>query len=216
MLTTDWLQNMIERNLYNFKERILHINNVSDPKLVAFHAERLVARGILTSYTVVAECAQQTLDFFGLRKEDFLGGYNYSIAELAAIYHCKTEYLLHYASDCMPATPLSWIEPAIEAMKQRPNAKVANPVWNMRNDEARSESFAENRDFYFGYGFSDQCYLIRTKDFKDRIYNQTHADSQRYPAYGGELFEKRVDAWMRNRGYYRLTYKHGSYIHYRL
>lgn len=216
MLTTDWLQKMIERNLHGFKERILHINNVSDPKLVAFFAEKLVARGILTSYTVVAECEQQTLDFFGLRKEDFQGGYYYSIAELTAIHHCKTEYLLHYASDCMLATPVRWIEPAIEAMKQYPNAKVANPVWNMYYNDARSESFAENRDFYFGHGFSDQCYLIRTKDFKDKIYNETHAASRRYPAYGGELFEKRVDAWMRNHSYYRLTYKHGSYMHYRL
>ena len=57
--------------------------------------------------------------------------------------------------------------------------------------------------------FETKCY---ESDFKDRIYYEHHPDSQRYPAYGGELFEKRVDAWMRTNGFLRCTYKHGSYI----
>ena len=30
----------------------------------------------------------------------------------------------------------------------------------------------ENDEFYKGFGFSDQCYLIKTKDFKKCIYNK--------------------------------------------
>jgi hypothetical protein len=214
ILTTGWLEEMIGQNLYDFKERILHINNVSDTKLVAQHAERLVAKGILTSYSIVADYEKQVLDFFGLREEDFKGGYYYSIAELVAIHNCKTEYLLHYAGDCKLAAPLDWIGPSLNIFRQHPNVKVFNPVWNGDVDEAEEVAFAESKDFYWGYGFSDQCYLIRVEDFKKRIYEETHPASQRYPAYGGELFEKRVDAWMRTYGYYRLTYKHGSYIHH--
>jgi hypothetical protein len=56
-------------------------------------------------------------------------------------------------------------------------------------------------------------YLVKTADFKAPIYNETHPESERYPEYGGELFEKRVDSWMRRHDYQRLTFKHGSYIH---
>ena len=37
--------------------------------------------------------------------------------------------------------------------------------------------------------------------------------SKRYPRYGGDLFEKRVDSWMRNHAFHRLTWRHGSYEH---
>jgi hypothetical protein len=64
-----------------------------------------------------------------------------------------------------------------------------------------------------GFGFSDQCFLVRTADFRAPIYNELNDLSARYPGYGGELFEKRVDAWMRNHGFLRATFKHGTYLH---
>ena len=71
----------------------------------------------------------------------------------------------------------------------------------------------ETGDFYIGRGFSDQCYLVRTEEFRRRIYNESHPASARYPCYGGELFEKRVDSWVRNHGHLLATYKHGHYLH---
>ena len=64
-----------------------------------------------------------------------------------------------------------------------------------------------------GFGFSDQCFLVRSKDFKASIYNESNPASERYPEHGGETFEKRVDSWMRNHNYQRLTFKHGYYLH---
>jgi hypothetical protein len=55
-------------------------------------------------------------------------------------------------------------------------------------------------------------YLVRTSDFKERIYNENNSLSERYPKYGGELFEKRVDAYMRNHDKYRITHNGISYI----
>jgi len=213
LLKTNRLEKMIACNLFPFKEKILYINNVSDPKTVSQHAEKLVERGIITSYVVVDDYASEALDFFGIAKESFRGGYYYSIAELVSIYLCKTEYLVHFSSDSILEQPLEWIQPSIKVMQSRPAIKVANPVWNRRYAEAKSESFAEDTHFFYGQGFSDQCYLIKTSDFRQKIYNEKHPMSERYPAYGGELFEKRVDAWMRNHSYYRITCKKGSYLH---
>jgi hypothetical protein len=72
---------------------------------------------------------------------------------------------------------------------------------------------SEIEDFYIGFGFSDQCYLIKTSDFKKSIYNEINTNSERYPKYGGELFEKRIDSYMRNNNLYRITSKEISYIH---
>ena len=213
LLKTNRLKRMIELNNYDFKEKKLFINNVKDVCQVCYYADKLVKSGILTSYVVVDEYADAALNFFNINKESFKGGYYYSISELVGIYLCSTEYLLHFSSDSILDTSFHWIDKAILRMEQDNNIKVANPTWNNNYIEAKNESFLEDENFYVGFGFSDQCYFIRTKDFRDRIYNEVHSASRRYPAYGGELFEKRVDSWMRNHHYYRITYKHGSYIH---
>jgi len=213
LLKTKRIETMIKRNNYNFQRKVLLINNVKDYKLVSFFADRLIEKKVLTNYFIVKDYAQLALDFFGLSKESLGVGYVYSIAEFVGIYLCASDYLLHFSSDSILNKNVEWIEKAISKMEKYKNIKVANLVWNNHYDEARKESFLQDDDFFIGYGFSDQMYLVRCKDFKAKIYNETNSFSSRYPSYGGELFEKRIDAWMRNHGYMRATYKHGSYSH---
>lgn len=213
LLKTDRLEKMINNCNYEFKEKVLYINNVQDIKKVCSYADKMVDRGILTSYVAVEEYADKVLNFFEINKEDFRGGYYYSIQELTGIYLCKTKYLLHFSGDAFIKKPFHWIDDAIERMSTSCKIKTANPVWNNKYDEARNESIDEDEEFYIGYGFSDQSYLIKAEDFKKPVYNEKNIESERYPGYGGELFEKRVDAWMRNNDFLRLTCKNGSYIH---
>ena len=212
LLRTGRLEAMISRNCFEFAERILYINNVSDPDKVRRYAERCKERGIISGYVLVDDYADEALDFFGLSRDSFNGGYYYSIQELVGIYLCRTEYLLHYSGDSLPEGPFSWIEKGISVLEHDPRVRSVNCVWNRKHDEARDNAIEVRDDFWLGYGFSDQCYLVRTADFRARIYGETHPDSQRFPAYGGELFEKRVDAWTRLNGYLRATYRHGSYL----
>jgi hypothetical protein len=148
-----------------------------------------------------------------LSKEALGKGYYYSNHELVGIYLCDTDYLLYFTGDTWLDKKIDWIEPALTEMEKNENYKVANPVWNRKYDEAKKEATSEIEDFYVGFGFSDQCFLVRTKDFKAQIYNEANPLSERYPKYGGETFEKRVDSWMRNHNYLRLTFKHGYYLH---
>lgn len=132
---------------------------------------------------------------------------------MVSIYLCKTDYLLYFTSDTYLQKPVNWIDLALSKFEENGKFKVANPVWNHNYCEAKRESDYEIEKFYVGFGFSDQCFLIRTGDFNAPIYNEKNPASERYPAYGGETFEKRVDSWMRNHNYLRLTLKYASYIH---
>lgn len=205
---------MAERNAFPFATKRLIINNVRDVKLVCSHAEKLVKAGVLSDFRVARDHEAEALEFFGLSKESLGIAYVYSISELVGIYLCQTEFLLHFAGDSIPAQRTGWLAAALKRFEADPRVRVANLTWNAKYDEAAQESFVEDADFYTGFGFSGQMYLIRTSDFRSpEVYHERHPLSQRYPAYGGELFEKRVDSWMRNHDYHRITYKHGSYRH---
>ena len=212
LLKTGRLEAMIARNHYDFAERILYINNVDDPDKVRKYAERLMDRGVITEHVLVEDFADEALNFFGLDRDSFEGGYYYSIQELVGIYRCRTDYLLHFSGDSILDGTFTWLEKAVDRLRNDQRIKVVNCIWNRKESEAEQESTAQDDNFWVGSGFSDQCYLVKASDFRARIYGEAHPDSQRYPVYGGELFEKRVDAWMRTNGYLRCTYKHGSYL----
>jgi hypothetical protein len=213
LLKTDRLELMIKRNCFDFAERVLYVNNVADPDRVKFYAGKLVERDVITRYVFVDERAQEALDFFGLERNSFKGGYYYSIQELVGIYLCRSEYLLHFAGDSMLEGSFHWIEQGIAKLEEDSRVKVVNCVPDGSVCEAEAQAYEEDDDFWLGYGFSDQCYLVRTTDFKQRIFNETHPASERYPQYGGELFERKVDSWMHNHDFLRATYKKGTYLH---
>lgn len=213
LLTSGYLQEQIGRNDFPFARRVLLINNVDDPEEVSRAARALVSAGVLTGYYVVEQYAKEALDCFGLSPESLGRGYVYSIAELVGIYLCRTPYLLHFSGDALLEHKQSWLPEALDELSCSPRAAVANPAWNGCYGQAAGEAHGLRGSFFVGYGFSDQCYLVRSRDFRARIYRESNPLSERYPSYGGELFEKRVDAWMRNHGRERLTHCRVSYRH---
>lgn len=213
ILDGERLRLLAERNTYPFSEKILMINNVKNISVVTKFAERAVQQGWLTKYINVEEHAGEVLDFFSISRESLGAGYPYSIAELVGLFLCRSDFLLHYAGDCIAATTCDWVPKAVQLMSLDPRVKVCSLDWDENHREARGGAAEETDNFHLGTGFSDQCYLVRVADFRQRIYNETHPASARYPKYGGELFEKRVDSWMQNHGHLRATYKRGHYIH---
>jgi hypothetical protein len=213
ILEGEWLRLLAERNAYPFSEKILMINNVKNHSVVSRHAERAIRRGWITRYIIVAEHATEALDFFSVSRESLGIGYPYSIAELVGIFLSRSDFLLHYAGDCMPATASDWVSRAVGLMSQDSRIKICNLHPGEDPGGEKQDLVDQTEDFYIGRGFSDQCYLVRTEDFRQRIYNESHPDSARYPRYGGELFEKRVDSWLRNHGHLLATFKHAHYIH---
>lgn len=214
ILHGDYLDQIIGRCNYSFVEKIIIINNVSNRTKVEKHARKKMAEGVIDAYYFAEDYATEVLDFFKITKASFKGGYYYSIAELVSIYLCKSPYLLHFSSDAyMAKNSASWLNDALQTLQMHENFIVANPVWNHAYNEAKDESIDENNEFYIGYGFSDQCYLVKKDVFCSPIYGESHEFSNRYPKYGGELFEKRVDSYLRNNQLLRITSKKASYIH---
>jgi hypothetical protein len=214
LIRTDRLKKALEACRYPFDRVVLFINNVRDHVKVAKYAQKLLDNGTISDVIHVSEWAEEALDSLGCSPDGFAGGYYYSVAEMVGVYLCRTDYLLHFSSDSIMANGHEWIGPAIQRMEENATILVANPTWNYKFHRAKEESFDEDDNFYIGNGFSDQCYLIAPARFRQRIYNEKNEISHRlYPQYGGESFEKRVDAYMRNHGYLRITSKKASYLH---
>ena len=213
ILKSEWLRRLAERNAHPFSEKILMINNVKNYAVVSKHAERAIQQGWITRYVIVEEHAAEALDFFSISRKSLGIGYCYSVAELVGIFLCRSDFLLHYAGDCMPAAASDWVARSVRLMAQDPRIKVCHLNSGKDHGDAKKYSMEQTDDFYIGCGFSDQCYLVRTENFRQRIYNESHPASARYPRYGGELFEKRIDSWLRNNGHLDATFKHAFYIH---
>lgn len=214
ILEGDYLEHIIARCNYPFKKKALAINNVANKDAVETLVKQKVKDGVIDTYYFVDDYATKALNHFNITKDSFKGGYYYSIAELVSIYLCNTEFLLHFSGDAYLAKNNSeWIKKAIPILNADNDIIVANPTWDFKFDEAKQEAINDIEDFHVSYGFSDQCYLVKTAVFKQPIYNEKHPDSERYPKYGGELFEKRVDSYLRIKQLKRITSKTDSYIH---
>jgi hypothetical protein len=214
LLKTDRVRRMKEACRYPFDRAVFAVNNVKNPEVVARYAEKLVLSGVIDAYVHVSDHAEEALRFFGCTPDDFKGGYYYSIAELVGIYLCQTDYLLHFSSDSIMVNGEEWIGSAMERMEEDRSIIVANPTWNDKFHRAAEQSIAGDDRFYKGRGFSDQCYLIPVASFRRPIYRERNPVSESmFPEHGGDSFEKRVDAYMRNHGCLRITSKRASYRH---
>lgn len=215
ILKTPRLENILSKCNYPLDKRLLLINNVSEYRKVATEAERLVKKGVLTEFINVGEYAKKALDYFELTEKSLGVGYYYSIAELVSLYLADTKYLLHFSGDSIIDSKSSstWLHQGIDILESEPQIKVVNLSWQKFDSSLQEELIADTDNYWTSFGFSDQMYLVRVEDFKQKIYNFTHPLSERYPKHAGELFEKRVDSWLRTQQYYRATLKDGFYKH---
>lgn len=210
LLDPDYLKTkQIQNHQFPFAERLLIINNVADLQAVKEAAQEKVKEGVLTRYIV----AEDLLSFFQLSRSDFNEWQYYNaLGPLNAIYHSQSDYLLYLTGDVYLKRGVSWLEKAIRFMEKNEQVKVANLTWNDNYKEAKRESYRGTWNFFVAHqGFSDQMFLVRSFDFKVPIYGEIRPDSHHYPR--GDVFEKRVFSYMKNRGWERITFKHGSYTH---
>lgn len=213
----------IANHCFPFSERLLIINNVKDLEAVKQAAQAKVDEGILTRFVVAEEIAPEALSFFRLNRSDFQPAddsfkvnadwiYYNALGPLCSIYECKSDYLLYLTGDVRLDARVDWVGKALRKMEQNDEIKVANLTWNHRYKEAKKESYRLEWNFYRAkQGFSDQLFLVRRNDFRQPIYGEIRPDSHHFPR--GDVFEKRVFSYMKNRGWERIIYRRGSYIH---
>lgn len=220
LLKTDRLIKIIESCNYSFKHTGLIINNVIDKFEVSSIAQKYVDDGILDAFYFSDDYSEQVLDFFKIKRKsfvkDFCDGYWYSIAPLTAILLCRSPYILYLTCDCkINPTKENWIEQSIPLLNLAENL-VVNPIWTFQPELAHKESTFENHIYYQGFGFSDQCFLIKKELFSNPIYNYHHPSSNRYPVYSGHSFERRVNSFMQIHQKKRIILKKVSYEHIKI
>jgi hypothetical protein len=207
---------------FNFHKKILIITNVNDRNLVESSIKTLIDRGVVDDYYFTEDSSKEVLDYFEITEESFKGGYWYSISPLTALYKCDDDYMLYLTGDStIESKDVDWISDGISMLEINENVKVVNPIWNYSYEaglqqemELNNELINSNENWYYGRGFSDQCFLINIKTFKNKIYNESHEISDKYyPKYAGESFEKRVSSFLLNNNYYRISNKKISYLH---
>lgn len=209
LLDPDYLSvRQIGHHQFPFAQRLLIINNVKDLAVVERAAQAKVDEGVLSRYVV----AEDVLSFFQLKRSDFNEWQYYNaLGPLNAIYHCRSDYLLYQTGDVYLKKPVNWIGKALRCLEKR-KARVANLTWNDNYAEARKESYRRTWNFFVAKeGFSDQMFLVRREDFRAPIFSETRSDAAHYPR--GDVFEKRVFSYMKNRGWKRMTFRGGSYTH---
>ena len=221
--------------------RILLISNVRDKEFAKKKCELLKEQKIIDDYIFSFDCSetiQQT--FCGCDRKTFFrkttlreklhalfrkrkissiyDGIYYSISQIASIVTCPTKWLLFITEDVQlhPEALAVWGAAAIGAINEKEEVLVANPVWNQRMDEAQKESLYEDAEFWYSECFSDQCFLInidKLKSFKGILSEKNDECEKTFPYYGGNCFERRVCAYMKNHHLLRATFKHDYYIH---
>lgn len=220
LLTDDYLKTkQIENHRFQFAERLLVINNVVNPDQAKSAAEVKIKEGVLSNTVVADDVACEVLKLFHLARPDFKSErdnsnwlYFNALAPLTAIYAAKSEYLLYMTGDSRLDKPVQWIPKALQKLQGNSAYKVANLTWNRKYHEAREEADSQDRNFYIASGgFSDQLFLVKVSDFRQPIYGQIRTDASHFPH--GDTFEKRCFSHMKNHGWIRLTYRHGSYTH---
>lgn len=214
ILSPGWLLEIARNCGCLFKSIRIVRNNIPDD-LIEEYCDLLGARmdDTLDSALHADNCAPRALKHFYLEAKDFAPLLYQSLADLVAIYHCSTEYIVFFSGDALPWGRSHWVRDGVKLLEAKPEVMIVNPVWNGFYEHAKAESFAEDDQAYYSRGFSDQCYLARTAELRADIYHETHpdADAAFCPAHGN-TFEKRVNAYMRNHGRVRASLKSAAYI----
>ena len=191
----------------DFKEKNVIVNNVENQNDI-----RLLFKDFSdVNFIFSDKNPEKVLESFNLSIADFGESLYYSIQHFTGIYNTKCDYLFHVSEDCgIDNLDSTFIKESIEMLESNERYIIAMPRW-CNDDNAIEKAEPDKNNFFIQYGFTDQIYIIKTKIFKKDIYHYSHPRSTRYPPYGGECFEKRVDSFMRCNQYYGIVHKNYIY-----
>ena len=199
---------------YPFIRRVVTINNVKNRQDALTLAQAAIKRGEIDLYLEVEKELPAALTQCGLSIDKLHLIRHYIDFALVAVVAAQDGYLLYCAPEVDLLQPFDWISPALHKLNGNPDFLVANPTWASDLPGAARESLHRDGIHFVGYGFSDQCFLIDAARLAKPVYGFVHPAGVRYPMSDlGDIFEKRIDAYMRCTGLLRLTDPRAFYIH---
>jgi hypothetical protein len=212
VLEPGFFPRIVAQNQRPFAQRVALINNVTDRSEAEDRAKRLTRDGELDAYHFVEDLLVDALKTTGLAKEDLGRVPHYSDCALVAVTLQGSPYLVYWDAEVQLRETVNWIDESIELMESDSRILVANPNWQAPTLEREMKSSRGN--FAFGYGFSDQLFLVRRERLARPIYDSHCLASLRNPfAHVAGIFEQRVDSYMRANRLLRATYVPATYEH---
>jgi hypothetical protein len=199
---------------FPFERVVVTLNNITDSTSAVALAQEARRRGEVDEFIEVAAALPAALEKCGLSLRDLGLVRHYMDFALVAVAAAAPHYLLYCCAEVDLVTPFDWITDAVAKLEVDPRLLVANPSWASDPGGAQRESMLRNGDHWVGMGFSDQCFLANAGRLAAPIYHYKHAAGGRYPMSDlGDIFEKRVDAYMRHHSLLRLSDARVFYIH---
>jgi hypothetical protein len=199
---------------FPFARVIVTLNNITDAAAAVTLAKAAVERGEIDEYIEVALALPQALKKCGLDLRDLGLVRHYTDFALVAVTHAAPGYLLYCCAQVDLVTPFDWVSDAVATMESDPRILVANPCWASDHEGAQRESVCRDGHYWFGKGFSDQCFLADAGRLAAPIYRYKHEAGGRYPMSDlGDIFEKRLDAYMRHHNLLRISDSRVFYNH---
>lgn len=211
-LSPGFFMGVERQNQFSFARKVALLNNIADVAEAESLAQRLVDAGELDAYHRVSERLPEALGLTGLTERSLGRLIHYSDCSLVAVTLQGAPWLLYWDPDIFLEEPIDWITPTVARMDVDPRLMVGNPLWEDPTLESSTLEF--DGDFAIGQGFSDQVYLVRREEFAAPIYLERCIAAYRYPVSAvSDVFEARVDAWMRHHRRLRSTYIPARYRH---
>lgn len=206
---------------FAFARTTLMVNNVQAPERWVEALDRLVADGVVDRWVSVADELPRALAVTKLRPRDIRHRRHWTDFGLVAVTLPGPRFVCYCDPEIEFTVPGDWITPALELMRRDPTVAVANPRW-AHGPAAEERADERVGDFLVGYGFTDQIFLLDRVEFAAPVYRSAVPISVRSPAslrYPGaadsQVFEMRVDAYMRSHGRRRATHATVTYAHAR-
>lgn len=214
VLAPGFMQAKARQFLFPFRRVVVTLNNISDPAAAVVLAQQAVARGEINEFVEVAKVLPEALRVCGLKTSDLGMVRHYLDFALVAVTHAVPDYVLYCCAEVDLVTPFDWISEAVKKLAADPTLLVANPSWASDVEGAERESFKQDGNYWVGTGFSDQCFLADSRRLATPIYGFKHEAGARYPMTElGDIFEKRIDAYMRHHHLFRISDSRVFYSH---
>jgi hypothetical protein len=199
---------------FPFNRVVVTLNNILDPEDARARARKALHLGEVHEFVEVEKMLPEALKVSGLKISDLGLVKHYLDFALVAATHALPDYLLYCCAEVDLVTPFDWVSEAVRKLEADRSLLVANPSWASDPAGAERESFRRDGDHWVGSGFSDQCFLADSTRLAAPIYKYKHEAGNRYPMSDiGDIFEKRVDAYMRHHGLMRISDARVFYAH---
>ena len=215
VLAADFMRRKAAQFKFPFSKRIVTINNVDDKQAALKMARAAVERGEIVGFIEVDKELPRALKACGISPWQLGRVRHYIDFALVSVVAASPGYLLYCCAEVDLTEGFNWVSPALKKFKEDSAYLVANPCWESDPEGAERESLRRDGAYWVGEGFSDQCFLVDAEKLAAPIYGFTHPAGARYPMSDiGDIFEKRVDAYMRLHGFLRLSDSRAFYRHH--